>query len=221
MIPLIKKKTIYLTEIFKSIQGETSLSGLPTIFIRASGCNLRCTWCDTTYSFSRGTPYEIDEILKIVEEFKIKNICITGGEPLLQEAIYELMTLLCNKKYIVSLETGGSLSINKVDSRVISIVDVKCPGSGMDKKNFLQNLVFLRPHDEVKFVIKDREDYDFAINICKKYGLFERNKPVLFSPVYQDMCSQTLISWILEDSFPIRLNLQIHKFIWHPTTRGV
>lgn len=221
MIPLNKKKFIYLTEIFKSIQGETSFAGLPTLFIRTAGCNLRCSWCDTTYSFSRGTATEISAIIDQAVESNVKHICITGGEPLIQENVFELMTLLCDKNFSLSLETGGSISVQNVDPRVTSIIDIKCPGSGMESKNFWQNLILLRPQDEVKFVVKDREDYDYAKKICSKYALFQRKNPILISPVHDVMDTQELVKWILEDSLPIRLNLQIHKYIWNPSTRGV
>jgi 7-carboxy-7-deazaguanine synthase len=208
-------------EIFASIQGETSLTGHPTAFIRLAACNLRCTWCDTPYSFGKGSPYTLQDILDNVDAFSCKHVCVTGGEPLLQKNVYPLLSDLCEKKYVVSLETGGSLATNQVDPRVHIILDVKCPGSGMDSKNYWPNLACLREHDEVKFVINDRKDYDFAIDVCDAYQLFKRSLPVLFSPVFNVLDPKVLIGWVLQDHLFVRLNLQMHKYIWSPTTQGV
>jgi len=210
-----------LIEIFASVQGETSLSGLPTTFIRLAACNLRCTWCDTTYSFGRGEPCSLSDIIGRVKDNGCPHVCITGGEPLLQEAVHGLMSQLCDLDYVVSLETGGSLSTEKVDPRVITILDVKCPGSGMSKKNHWPNLDLLRPQDEVKFVVLDREDYLYAKEISRKHHLFSRAVPILLSPVYGKLDPKNLVAWILEDKIPARLNLQIHKVIWSSETRGV
>ncbi len=221
MMETTKNQLLYLTEIFCSIQGETSLSGIPTTFIRLSGCNLRCSWCDTPYSFSRGNQLTLTEILDKVCTYGVSHVCITGGEPLLQKNIYHLMRLLCDEGYVVNLETSGSLSISQVDFRVITILDIKCPGSGMSQKNAWGNLAALRPHDEVKFVIKNRLDYDWALGVCEKYQLFSRSKLVLFSPEHNNMNPQELVKWILKDRLPVRINLQIHKWIWDSQTQGV
>lgn len=210
-----------IIEVFASVQGETSFAGLPTTFIRLAACNLRCIWCDTTYSFGRGTPLSFQSLLDKVQVFNCRYICITGGEPLLQPAVFDLMKLLCDKGYTLSLETGGSLSIEKVDPRVHVILDIKCPGSGMSDKNLWENLPLLKPNDQVKFVLADREDYLYAKSICAKYSLKDQVKEILFSPVHNQLCSQKLVAWILEDHLPVRLNLQIHKFIWTPDTKGV
>jgi 7-carboxy-7-deazaguanine synthase len=210
-----------LIEIFKSIQGETSFSGLLTTFIRLAACNLRCSWCDTSYSFGRGETYYIDQIITLVQNYKCKHVCITGGEPLLQQEVYLLMSKLCDLGYTVSLETSGSVFIRNVDLRVHVILDVKCPGSGMNDKNDWRNLNELRAKDEIKFVIKNREDYLFARSTCEKYDLFSRTKSVLFSPVYAVLDPKDLVHWILDDNLPVRLNLQIHKFIWSPEKQGV
>jgi 7-carboxy-7-deazaguanine synthase len=210
-----------IIEVFASVQGETSLTGLPTTFVRLAACNLRCTWCDTAYSFGRGVSTEIQLLLKQVQDYGCKHVCITGGEPLLQEQVHPFMTELCDRGFILSLETGGSLSTAKVDPRVRVILDVKCPGSGMSEKNLWKNLDVLQPHDEVKFVIAGKQDYLFALEICKKHSLFSANRQVLFSPVHGILDPQELVKWILADKLPVRLNLQIHKFIWHPQTRGV
>lgn len=213
--------TLNIIEIFNSVQGETSFSGLPTSFIRLAACNLRCTWCDTTYSFGRGTPYTLKKIVEQVRQNGCRNICITGGEPLLQENVYGLMTELCDLGYVVSLETSGSLCTAKVDPRVATILDIKCPGSGMCAKNYWPNIDLLRPHDEVKFVLADRVDYDYAKEICLKHDLAGKVKEILFSPVFAQLDPKQLIAWILEDKLKVRLNLQIHKFIWSPDTKGV
>jgi 7-carboxy-7-deazaguanine synthase len=220
-LTLQKDETLQLIELFASIQGETSFTGLPTTFIRLAACNLRCTWCDTTYSFGRGTTYHLDSISQKVKDFGLPYVCITGGEPLLQKNVYKLMSSLCDQGYILSLETSGSLSIDEVDSRVHVILDVKCPGSAMDHKNFLPNLSLLKPKDEVKFVIKDRLDYDFSKTFCTRHALFKKQTEVLFAPVFGELDPKTLVEWIIEDKLPVRLNLQIHKFVWEPNMKGV
>lgn len=210
-----------IIEIFSSIQGETSFAGLPTTFVRLAACNLRCSWCDTTYSFGRGTPYEMETVVQTIENFGNPYVCITGGEPLLQKEVLPLMTLLCNKGLILTLETSGSLCTKHVDPRVHVILDVKCPGSAMSHKNLWSNLEHLRQQDEVKFVIADRIDYEYAKEVCAKHNLFAKVNEVLFSPVFGRQNSAELVTWILADRLPVRLNLQLHKFIWDPSTRGV
>lgn len=210
-----------IIEIFSSIQGETSFAGLPTTFVRLAACNLRCSWCDTTYSFGRGTPYEMETVVQTIENFGNPYVCITGGEPLLQKEVLPLMTLLCNKGLILTLETSGSLCTKHVDPRVHVILDVKCPGSAMSHKNLWSNLEHLRQQDEVKFVIADRIDYEYAKEVCAKHNLFAKVNDVLFSPVFGRQNSAELVTWILADRLPVRLNLQLHKFIWDPSTRGV
>lgn len=214
-------KTINLIEIFSSVQGETSLTGQMTTFVRLARCNLRCSWCDTSYSFGKGTPYALNEIIEEVKKNGCRYVCITGGEPLLQPTVFDLIKELCDQNYVVSLETGGSLSTEKVDPRTRVILDVKCPGSGMQDKNYWPNLLRLKSHDEVKFVIQHKEDFDFAVNVCKKYELFNRSKEVLFSPVFNLLEPKQLVEWILKDQLPCRLNLQCHKYIWAPDTKGV
>jgi len=210
-----------LIELFESVQGETSFSGLPTTFIRLAACNLRCTWCDTAYSFGRGEPRSIQKILAATRAFGHRQVCVTGGEPLLQKAVYPLLVQLCNEDFKVSIETGGSLSIEMIDPRVKIILDIKCPGSSMEQKNHWSNLPRLRQYDEVKFVLADRDDYLYAKEICTRYDLFHRVQEVLFSPVFDQLDPQELIRWILDDKLRVRLNLQIHKFIWLPSTKGV
>lgn len=210
-----------LIELFASVQGETSLSGCPTTFIRLAACNLRCTWCDTTYSFGKGSPHTLTSIVEQVEQNGCNYVCVTGGEPLLQANVHPLMKDLLDRGYTLSLETGGSLSTEQVDPRIKIILDLKCPGSGMESKNEWSNIERLRHHDEVKFVILDRADYDYAKKILDEKSLIKRVKEVLFSPVFGALDPKQLVSWILEDRLPVRLNLQIHKWIWDPAAKGV
>jgi len=212
---------IAITEIFSSIQGESSLVGIPTVFIRTAGCNLRCQWCDTPHAFEPGQPYSVEALVGVVEDFGYRHVCITGGEPLLQENIHALMGQLCDRGSIVSLETGGNVAIASIDPRVHVVLDIKCPGSGMADRNLWDNLDNLLPHHEVKFVILDHDDYEYAKEICYSHDLFEKVKTVLFSPVFGELAPAQLVDWILDDNLPARLNLQIHKFIWSPEARGV
>jgi 7-carboxy-7-deazaguanine synthase len=215
------ERSLNLTEIFHSIQGETSFSGLPTTFIRLSQCNLRCSWCDTSYSFSKGDKTPLLEIIETTEKVKLPYVCITGGEPLLQENVHPLMQKLCDLRYSVSIETSGSLPIKMIDPRVHVILDIKCPGSGMEKKNLFANLADLKTKDEVKFVLAHREDYDYAKTIINEYDLASKVKEILLSPVHGELDPQILTEWIIEDRLKVRLNLQIHKTIWTPETQGV
>lgn len=221
MLSLSSTLTLRMIEVFASVQGETSYAGLPTTFIRLASCNLRCTWCDTTYSFGKGTVRSINEIIEEVENNGCPYVCVTGGEPLLQKEVHNLITVLCDRGFRLSLETGGSLPINTVDPRVKIILDLKCPGSGMSDKNEWSNIHFLKENDEVKFVLLDRADYDYAKMICDQYQLFGKVKEVLFSPVHGQIDPKNLVEWMLEDRLPIRLNLQIHKYVWDPQTKGV
>lgn len=223
MTQLIKNTSadLNLIEIFASVQGETSFAGFPTTFVRLAACNLRCSWCDTPYSFGKGTPYPISAITGEVEKNKCRHVCITGGEPLLQKNVHLLMSTLCDKGYTLSLETGGSLSISQVDPRVHVILDIKCPGSGMSNKNDWSNICLLKQKDEVKFVILDEDDYLFSKRICEEHKIFGQAGSVLFSPVHGKLDPKDLLAWILRDKIPVRLNLQLHKFIWHPETKGV
>lgn len=213
--------TLRIIEIYASVQGESSLVGYPTTFIRLAMCNLRCVWCDTSYSFGRGQEKRLDDIITEATSLALPYVCITGGEPLLQAEVHFLMKALADLKYNVSLETGGSLSTTDVDPRVKIILDIKCPGSGMERKNCWENLHLLRPHDEVKFVLLDRDDYLWAQHICKEYQLLEKGTMVLLSPVHGRLNPQDLVKWMMEDRFLARLNLQVHKYIWTPETKGV
>ncbi len=209
-----------VTEIFSSIQGESTFAGLPCTFIRLTGCNLRCSYCDTSYAFEGGTNLEIDEIVRRVKDAGIFLTEITGGEPLLQEESYHLMKRLLNEGYNVLLETNGSLSLEAVDNRAIKILDLKCPGSGMCEHMDFSNMELLTNQDEVKFVIGDRMDFDWAREVICTYDLVKRCK-VLISPQAQYLEARVAAEWILEEKLPVRLQLQLHKFIWPGVEKGV
>lgn len=212
-VPMRERPTwLRLTEIFYSIQGESSHAGMPCTFVRLSRCNLRCTWCDTTYSFKGGDKIEIDEIIDRVSKIGCKLIEITGGEPLLQPAVHDLMIRLLDQGFEVIIETSGSMDIAPIDPRVGVIMDLKAPGSGEVAKNRYENIASLKPSDEVKIVIADRIDYDWAVATIKEHNLLERCR-LIFSPVHGVMSSNQLANWILEDKLHIRLGLQIHKFL--------
>jgi 7-carboxy-7-deazaguanine synthase len=229
-----------LTEVFKSIQGEGTRAGLPCIFVRLTGCNLRCTWCDTAYAFHGGLKMTVEEVLARVDELSgrsggpdsqsstIPLVELTGGEPLLQEEIYPLTEGLLANGYTVMIETSGERFIGKLPPQVIKIVDVKCPDSGEPETFDLQNLEYLTADDEMKFVLATRRDYEFAREFTREHALAQRVKQVLFSPVFEDpegkwpgLEPRTLVEWILADGLPVRLGLQLHKFIWDPATKGV
>jgi 7-carboxy-7-deazaguanine synthase len=210
-----------VNEIFHSIQGESTHSGRPCVFVRLAACDLRCSWCDTPYAFFEGTKRTVDEVAAQVTSFGCGLVEITGGEPLLQRDVYPLMDRLLASGLTVLVETGGHLSIQQVPLQVIRIVDVKCPGSGESDRNHWDNLGLLTPHDEVKFVILDRADYEFARDVVARYGLAGRCAAVLFSPVHGVLAPKELAAWILEDRLPVRLQLQAHKYIWGADVRGV
>jgi len=209
-----------VNEIFHSIQGESTRAGHPCVFVRLTACDLRCTWCDTPYAFHEGRKMSIDEVVKAVDEYGCPLVEITGGEPLLQDEVYPLMQRLLERGHTVMLETGGHRPIDRVPAPVIKVVDVKCPGSGESDKNHWPNLDALAPHDEVKFVINDRADYEFARDVVRRQ-LSGRSNPMLFSPVHGALDPKQLSEWVLADRLPVQVQLQLHKFIWHPSTRGV
>ena len=210
-----------VNEIFHSIQGESTRAGRPCVFVRLTACDLRCSWCDTPYAFHEGQKMSVDEVLSQVRAFGCEVVEVTGGEPLLQPDVYPLMQGLLDDGRTVLLETGGHRSVDRVPAAVIRIIDVKCPGSGESGKNHWPNLDHLRPADEVKFVIKDRLDYDYARDVVARYGLIGRCAAVLFSPVHGELDPRQLAEWILADRLPVRLQLQAHKYIWGAQTRGV
>ncbi|HEY6264982.1 MAG TPA: radical SAM protein [Candidatus Acidoferrum sp.] len=229
-----------ITEIFKSIQGEGTRAGLPCIFVRLTGCNLRCTWCDTAYAFHGGKKMSVEEVLTRVDELagrgenkrgaeaRVPLVELTGGEPLLQEEIYPLAERLNASGYTVMIETSGERFIGELPREVIKIVDVKCPDSGEPGTFEMRNLEALSEKDEVKFVLSTRRDYDFAREFTLQHGLAGRVKQILFSPVFEDPAGKwagleprKLVEWILADGLPVRLGLQLHKFIWESATKGV
>ncbi|HEY7289694.1 MAG TPA: radical SAM protein [Vicinamibacterales bacterium] len=210
-----------VNEIFHSIQGESTYAGRPCVFVRLTACDLRCSWCDTPYAFYEGRKMSVDDVIETVSGHGCDLVEITGGEPLLQEDVYPLMSRLLDSGKTVMLETGGHRPIDRVPTAVVKIVDVKCPGSGEADKNDWSNLDRLAPHDEVKFVVADRADYEYARDVVGKYDLTSRAAAVLLSPVHGVLDPRVLSEWILADRLPARLQLQIHKFIWSPATRGV
>lgn len=202
-----------ITEIFFSLQGETRTVGLPTVFIRLTGCPLRCGYCDTAYAFQGGRWMTVEAILAETAKYGAHYVTVTGGEPLAQKACIALLQSLCDKGYQVSLETSGALDVSAVDSRVVKVVDLKTPGSLEVKKNNYENIMHLLPHDQIKFVICDRKDYEWAKEIMEKYQLIQRCE-VLFSPSYEQQSAAELADWILQDQLMVRLQIQLHKFLW-------
>ena len=200
-------------EIFYSLQGESSRVGLPTIFIRLSGCPMRCHYCDTAYAFQGGSMMDMDDIMETIKKYNTRYVTVTGGEPLAQKEVLSLLKVLADQNYDVSLETGGGISIKEVDPRIKIILDIKTPESGEEKKNHWENLNLIHAKDEIKFVLCSREDYDWAKKILDQYKLTERCH-VLFSPVYQKLNTTDLGNWILQDQLPVRLQIQLHKLLW-------
>ncbi len=210
-----------INEIFHSIQGESTHAGRPCVFVRLTACDLRCSWCDTPYAFHEGQKMSVDEVVGRVGEYGCDVVEITGGEPLLQKEVYPLMQRLLDEGRTVMLETGGHLSVDQVPPGVVRVIDVKCPGSGESDKNHWPNLDRLWPTDEVKFVIKDRADYEYARGVVAARELTGRCAAVHFSPVHGVQDAKQLAAWVLEDRLKVRVQLQLHKYIWDATTRGV
>lgn len=210
-----------VNEIFHSIQGESTHAGRPCVFVRLTACDLRCRWCDTQYSFHEGTKMSVDDVVADVEARGCDVVEVTGGEPLLQADVYPLMQRLLDSGKTVLIETGGHRSIAKVPHGVIRIVDVKCPGSGESGRNDWSNLQHLNARDEVKFVIADRVDYEFAREVVRREQLVVKVNAVLFSPVHGELDPKALSEWVIADRLPVRVQLQVHKYIWSPSTRGV
>ena len=211
-----------VNEVFYSIQGESSYAGRPCVFVRLTGCNLRCSYCDTRYAYEEGDDLEIEEIIDMVASHRCGLVEITGGEPLTQKDTPFLIRRLLDLGFEVLLETNGSMDISVIDNRCTKILDIKCPSSREAKKNYLENLKQLQPKDEIKFAIGDRDDYDYAKNILSFMDRANGNiKPPLFSPVYGKMNPELLAQWILADHLDVRMQIQLHKVIWGPETRGV
>lgn len=202
-----------ITEIFYSLQGETKTVGIPTVFIRLTGCPLRCQYCDTTYAFQGGHWQTIVEILEQVANYNATHVTVTGGEPLAQKECLTLLSQLCDANYEVSLETSGALDVSKVDPRVIKVIDIKTPGSGEMQRNLFENIHHLLPHDQIKFVICDKEDYEWSKQIITQYRLINRYQ-ILFSPSYEQLAAAQLADWILADRLKVRFQLQLHKVLW-------
>ena len=209
-----------VNEIYHSIQGESSKSGLPCVFVRLTYCNLRCTYCDTEYAFYEGEDKSIEGIFIEIKKYNCNLVEVTGGEPLVQKESLDLMKRLCDEGFDVMLETGGSLSIKDIDERVMIVMDLKCPSSKMEKKNLYENINFLKPKAELKFVIGNREDYDWSKQIISRYDLHDKSE-ILFSVVFDELEPVSLVNWIIEDKLDVRYQLQMHKYIWHPETKGV
>jgi len=204
-----------ITEIFNSLQGETSTVGLPTVFVRLTGCPLRCVYCDTAYAFSGGEQMTLDAILAEVGKYASRHVTVTGGEPLAQPNVLPLLTELCERGYQVSLETSGAVTVAGVDDRVVKVVDLKTPASQECYRNLYDNIELLNPHDQVKFVICDRQDYDWAKMQIDQYQLNDRADEVLFSPSHGELTGAQLAEWILEDGLQVRFQLQLHKYLWN------
>ena len=205
--------TLRISEIFYSLQGETSRIGLPTVFIRLTGCPLRCTYCDSKYAYSGGQTMSVEDILADVAQYAAHYVCVTGGEPLAQSAVHALLSRLADAGYSVSLETSGALPIDGVDERIARIVDIKTPGSGEMVQNRWENIPLLTMHDEIKFVLCDRADYEWARSVLRERQLHNR-APVSFSPVWETLKPTDLAAWVLEDHLPVRVQVQLHKLLW-------
>ncbi len=203
-----------ITEIFHSLQGEARTVGRPTVFVRLTGCPLRCGYCDTAYAFTGGVLYRQEDVLREVESYAPRYVTVTGGEPLAQPECLPLLSALCDARYEVSLETSGALDVAAVDPRVIKVMDLKTPGSGEEARNRYGNIAHLLPQDQVKFVICDERDYDWARAKLKEYRLAEKVEDVLFSPSHETLAPEVLAEWILRDRLPVRFQIQLHKYLW-------
>ena len=210
-----------INEIFFSIQGESTFAGRPFAFIRLTGCNLRCSYCDTAYAFNEGTEISIPEIIKKIGAFPTRFALVTGGEPMLQKSVHQLFEALLERGYTVLVETGGQIPLAEIDPRVHKIMDFKCPSSGMEQHNLYENVRYLTQKDEVKFVVGDRNDFDWSCDVVRRYDLAPRVSAILFSPVYSKLPFADLADWVLNCGLPVRLQLQLHKIIWPDIQRGV
>jgi 7-carboxy-7-deazaguanine synthase len=205
--------TLRISEIFYSLQGESTLVGLPTIFVRLTGCPLRCNYCDTEYAFTGGERLTLEQIMTQIKSYKCKTVCVTGGEPLAQKDCHQLLTLLCDEGYQVSLETSGAMAIDQVDPRVIKVLDLKTPNSGEMVRNKMENLQYITEQDQIKFVVCNRRDFEWAAMLIQEHQLANKCT-VLFSPSYQELEARELAEWILADALPVRMQVQLHKHLW-------
>jgi 7-carboxy-7-deazaguanine synthase len=203
-----------ITEIFLSLQGEARAAGRPTVFVRLTGCPLRCTYCDTAYAFSGGLVYQEEQVLAEVASHGVEHVCVTGGEPLAQPGCISLLQGLCEAGHAVSLETSGAMDIAEVDDRVSRVLDLKTPGSGEMERNMLANIALLRRHDQIKFVICDERDYEWSVSMLREHALERRVSDVLFSPVHGSLPARQLADWIVRDRLPVRFQIQLHKYLW-------
>jgi len=220
-MPITQAKTLLVFEIYRSIQGESSFAGTPCTLVRLSSCNLRCRWCDTPQAFVGGTRMALEEVLSEALALQTPMVLVTGGEPLLQDPCHDLLTALCDAGKIVLLETSGERDISRVDPRVHRIVDFKAPGSGECDSNRFENIAALTRNDEVKLVLADAADYAWAKNLIAAHALHERAAHVLLSPVHGELDPQELVAWVLEDQLPVRVQLQLHKYIWGVDAKSV
>jgi len=211
---------IKINEIYKSIQGESSKAGSPCVFVRLTFCNLRCSYCDSEYAFYEGTDFTVNKIIEQIKKYDCRLVEITGGEPLFQDECLELMKRLCDEGFDVMVETGGSLPIKDIDKRVMIIMDLKCPSSKMMKKNLYENIDYIKPTDEIKFVIGTKEDYEWTKETIEKFKLTDKCS-VFLSTVFNQLEPAKLVEWILEDKLNVRFQLQMHKYIWEPSKKGV
>ncbi|TWI58611.1 7-carboxy-7-deazaguanine synthase [Pseudomonas duriflava] len=214
-VAFMQPNTLRITEIFYSLQGETRTAGLPTVFVRLTGCPLRCQYCDTAYAFSGGEILSLETILEKVASYRPRYVCVTGGEPLAQPNCLPLLSRLCDAGYEVSLETSGALDVEPVDARVVKVIDLKTPGSAEVSRNLYSNLEHVTSNDQVKFVICSREDYEWAVSKLIQYQLSDRVGEVLFSPSHQQVTPRQLAEWIVADNLPVRFQLQLHKLLWN------
>lgn len=217
----MKEDTLVIHEIYASIQGESTFAGLPCTFVRTTGCNLRCSWCDTTQAFYGGTRMQRADVLEKALATGTKLVELTGGEPLLQPGVVPLLAELCDAGRTVLIETSGERDISRVDTRVHRIMDLKAPGSGESHRNLWSNLEHLTPRDEVKFVLQSREDYEWMRDVVQKHQLEKRTPNLLVSTVFGKLPAKNVVTWVLEDALPVRVQLQMHKYIWAPETQGV
>ncbi|MAD08092.1 MAG: 7-carboxy-7-deazaguanine synthase QueE [Gammaproteobacteria bacterium] len=214
MVNDLNHTTLRITEIFLSLQGEANTVGYPTVFVRLTGCPLRCQYCDSAYAFSGGQIETLSDILEQVAEYNVSRVTVTGGEPLAQPGVFALMTALVDRQFAVSLETSGALPVDRVDPRVVKVLDIKTPDSAEVHRNLWDNMAHLQPHDQIKFVVCSRGDYDWARIKCDQYQLFDRVADVLFSPSHGALDPSELADWIVADRLPARMQMQLHKLLW-------